>query len=162
MDEQEKQPILSWQAQEHREIPRSQKWYWYVGIAIIIIAGISVYFSNFIFAIIVVVGGVLLMFFAHTNPDTIHITIDRGGVRVDNKLYPYKNLKQFSIINKPQLNEYRLLVITSDKLGRLLNLPIDSEVIDPEEIHKALEEFVEFNEDLQETISDQIAERIGF
>ena len=88
---------FSWRTHEYVHRKRSQDWFWVVGIVATAVAITSILFGNVLFAVVVVIGAFVLCMFAARTPKIIDVEIDEKTVRVENVVYPFKELKSFWI-----------------------------------------------------------------
>ena len=52
-------------------------------------------FGNYFFALLLVLGGILLGFYAVKKPDMIFYELSEKGLKIKNELFPYENIKSF-------------------------------------------------------------------
>ena len=116
----------------------------------------AIYFSNILFAFIVLVGTAIMLFYSRRAPDIIHYTISARGLQVGTQMYPFQNLKWFCIHDGDPAH---LIVQSTGALFPRLSIPIVG--IDPDIVHEFLSQFVK-EEHHDPLFSDQIAKLIGF
>ena len=148
---------LQWQALEYEERERGRDWFWALGVIVVASTLTAIIYSNYFFAVLVILGGALLGYFAKRKPEAISYELNDKGFRAGRRLYPYENISSFFV----QREIKPLLLIKS---GRFF-MPIISSPIDPdmaEEIHVI---FVSKNipeEELKEHTSETIMDSLGF
>ena len=86
---------LEWSALEYEEKERSADWFWALGIIVITSSVTAIIFSNYFFAVLLVLSGILLGFFATKKPDIIFYELNIQGLKIRDRLYPYENIKSF-------------------------------------------------------------------
>jgi len=86
---------LIWSALEYEEKDRSSDWFWALGIIVVTGSIASIIFENYFFAILLILSGVLLGFFAIKKPDTVIYELNQKGLKIRDRLYPYENIKSF-------------------------------------------------------------------
>lgn len=127
--------IISWETWEYPPYDRSRWWYAIAGLigsSLIIYAVLT---ANFLFAIIVLMMGVITLVNSLKQPDRIAVYITTHGVAIGQEFYPYKEIKDFSIIYEPP--EVKLIYL--DFLGVLrptLGIPLED--TDPNLVREAL------------------------
>lgn len=86
---------LSWAvpAYEHRE--KNVDWFWALGIIIISGTTISIIYKNYFFGALLLLGGILMAYFANKEPETLYYELNEKGLKIKDNLYPYKNIKSF-------------------------------------------------------------------
>ena len=94
--------LLSWDAPEYVRNERTADWYW--GVSLLGIAGVvaSVYFGNYLFAVVVLLSAVLIIT-AATRPVHIHgVVLTENGIKVDSKFTAYKDVSAFWVFEHPR------------------------------------------------------------
>src|SRR3989344_1648249 len=148
MDDNEK---LSWSALEYEEKERSRDWFWALGIIVATSSIASIIYGNFFFAIFVVLGGVLLGFFAIKKPDVISYELNAKGLKIRNRLYPYENIKSFWV---------QVGASGETSVKPILSMPIDETMA--EEIHSVMLSNNVEEKEMKEHPSEKIMEVLGF
>jgi hypothetical protein len=91
-------PLISWDAPEYTHYEKGTLWYLAV-IAITIIAiTIAMFFRQWILIAVIVMFVIVLMQYSRREPRIKHYTIFANGVKIDDKMYLFKQLKSFSFI----------------------------------------------------------------
>jgi hypothetical protein len=88
---------LSWSALEYEEKERSMDWFWALGIIVITSSIAAIIFGNYFFAVLIILSGALLGFFAIKKPDMVFYELNNLGLKIRNRLYLYENIKSFWI-----------------------------------------------------------------
>lgn len=150
---------ISWQQHEHLHREKTVDWFWIVGI--IAFGGIvlSVFFNNFLFALIIFLFTIISFVMVQRPPRLLVFEISRKGVRAGNVLYPYSMLDSFWIED----TEYddKILFKSRKPLTPLLVIPFDSTQTDPEQIRDFLLDFID-EEELEEPLHQILMEWFGF
>jgi len=164
MEENESQnDKLVWSALEYEEKERSNDWFWALGTIIVTGSIASLIFANYFFAVLLVLGGFLLGYFAMRKPDVVVYELNDRGLKVRNRLYPYENIKSFWVqINlRRDTNLKPILFIHSERVFMpILSIPIDEEIAEDIRnimLYKQVEEV-----EMKEHPSDKIMEVLGF
>ena len=148
---------LQWSALEYEEKTRSKDWFWALGIIVVTSSIASIIYSNYFFATLLLISGVLLGFFAVKKPEMISYELNAKGLQVRNHLYPYENIKSFWV----QRELKPILFIKSERFFMpILSIPIES--ILAERIHALLLGKNIPEEEMKEHPSDKIMESLGF
>ncbi len=151
-------PIISWEAEEHAHREKNVDWYWALGIVAVVGAVISVIFGNVLFAIVIVLGAILMAIVSLREPSVIPFAITTRGVRVDDHLYPYSTLGSFCIDEDAQQGP-QLLLKSRGTFRPLIIIPLPEEAI--EEIDDILAERLP-EEHLEESLAHHLLEFLGF
>lgn len=151
--------LLEWHARERADQPKSI--WWYVGLASIttlLVVGM-VLTGNFTAAIALGLGGAVLYFFVQRKPETIRYRLMVDGVAVNNLLYHYRDLSAFNIIYQPGVSK---TVIFRSKRTWAPHLHLEIGDMDPVAIRDVLVEFLPEDDELEESLVDVLARRLGF
>ena len=148
---------LEWSALEYEEKDRSRDWFWALGVIVIASSVTSIIYNNYFFAVLVVLGGALLGFFAIKKPDTVYYELNNKGFRIGNRFYPYENISAFWVHTgiRPRL------FIHSERFF----MPIISAPIEPEHSSDIREIFLSKEikeEEMKEHVSEKIIDSLGF
>ena len=79
---------LEWSALEYEDKERSPDWFWALGIIIVTSSLASIIYSNYFFAALLVLSGILLGFFAKKKPDTVLYELNEKGLKIRTRFYP--------------------------------------------------------------------------
>ena len=146
---------LIWEAHEHVHTEKHPDWFWMVSIVIATIAILSIYFHNYLFAIIILVGGFTAAMHAHIHPRLIQYEINSRGIIIDSSMYQYLTLDSFWI------NEHeRTLLIKSKKFFMTLII-IQLDDMDTEVMREYLLQHLE-EEEHTEPVLQKFMEYVGF
>lgn len=105
--------IISWQAPEFIHYEKTSDWYWGLGIITLALLIGAILLGNFLFGILLLIGGFSLSLYGAKKPDTVQFIIDSRGITINKNLYTYDNLNSFWINNlNPEKEE---LLIESKK-----------------------------------------------
>lgn len=154
---------LTWSALEYEEKERSQDWFWALGVIVVTSSIASIIFGNYFFAALLILGGLLLGFFAIKKPDLITYELNEKGLKIRNRLYPYDSIKAFWIQAdfNPESNIKPIFFIHSERAFMpVLSIPIDMDIA--EDIHSIMSEKEIAEVEMKEHPSEKIMEVLGF
>ena len=77
---------LQWSALEYEEKERSKDWFWALGIIVVTSSIASVIFGNYFFAVLLILGGFLLGFFATKKPEMVQYELTERGLKIRTRL----------------------------------------------------------------------------
>ncbi len=100
--------IVSWEISEYQKHDRGRWWYLLYGLIAAACLVYALWQANFLFAVIIVIGSLSLLFNDARHPRSLSVVITTEGVVVGNNFYSYDDIKHFSIVYKPQENLKRL------------------------------------------------------
>ncbi len=108
-------PSLSWNAPEYIRNPRTADWYW--GISLLGIAGVaaSVYFSNYLFGVVVLLSAVMVIAYAVKPVHIIPVGFYDTAISISGKMIPYDKITCFWIAHHPR--EGAKLLLRSDSVS---------------------------------------------
>jgi len=148
---------LTWSALEYEEKERSNDWFWALGVIVVAGSITSIIFANYFFAILIIIGGVLLGFFAIKKPEIVPYELNEKGFKIKTRLYPYDTIKSFWVQKEPK---YTLFIKSSRQFLPILSIPITEEL--SQKIKEILISKKIAEEEMHEHPSDKIMESLGF
>ena len=130
---------LAWEAPEYERFSKGRFWFLILGLVTLAFAAVSAYYGNYLFAFFVVIAGILVGWFGGREPRTMHFAITSEGVRFENRIYLFDDLKSFWIFYEPPL--FKELSIESKKMFMpYLRAPLGE--TEPDEIRETLSRFL--------------------
>ncbi|HBL39702.1 TPA: hypothetical protein DDZ10_03480 [Candidatus Uhrbacteria bacterium] len=147
--------LVSWAIPEYVKHERGWKWYLtssIIGIALVLW---GVFTANFLFAIIIVMAGLIMFLTSQREPEQVPFAVTAGGILIGDHFHPYYEFRNFSILYEPP--HLKCLYLVSEKRVRPL-IKIQLEDTDPNTVRKTLLQFLP--EDLQrveESLTEMIA-----
>lgn len=163
MDKNKSDNKLIWSALEYEEKERSQDWFWALGIIVATLSIASIIFENYFFATLLIIGGLLLGWFAIKKPDTVVYELNNKGLKIRDRLYPYESIKAFwiQVDFTPDSNVRPMFFIHSERVFMpVLSIPIDKDIA--EDIHSIMSEKEIAEVEMKEHPSEKIMEVLGF
>ncbi|MDP3993805.1 MAG: hypothetical protein U1C57_00770 [Candidatus Doudnabacteria bacterium] len=150
---------ISWSAPEYQHYPKSLGWFIFLFLAG---AGLTLYFllqKDFLTSILFALLFIIIYFFSKAKPRTLHITLDRQGIKINNNRLPYSQIKKFWIVYDPP--EVKILNFeTLAYLNRYLTLQLESQ--DPVNIRQFLLSYLPEDLDGGEQFSDKLSRKLRF
>lgn len=153
MAKKEYQPI-SWEFPEYVKHDRQRGWYIWMGTFALFIVIYSLFTANYLFALLVVMFGIVFIINHRQEPHQIKFKIDHQAIRLGDKSYNYKDIDKFWIIYQPP-HIKNLYFEFKSSLRPKLSIPLEKQ--DPLEIKSFLRQYLE--EDLeqdQESLTDTL------
>ncbi|MFA6993853.1 MAG: hypothetical protein WC268_04675 [Patescibacteria group bacterium] len=93
--------LIAWQFPEHEDYERTRGWYIGAGIIGLLLLIYSVFTGNFLFAMIIIVTAVIIFLKATLGYKNLDFAIYERGLRVGEKFYDFKEIKDFYVIYEP-------------------------------------------------------------
>jgi hypothetical protein len=147
-------PQLEWEVHEYPEHQRSRRWYIFAsvaGVALILYALATV---NYLFAVIILMIGVITLLSTFVPPDRVWVTITNTGVVVDDMYYDFEAIKEFSIVYDPPHAKILYLEFHG-VMHPLMSVPLEDQ--DPNTIRELLLPFCAENlERSEENLTDMM------
>jgi hypothetical protein len=152
------QPLIRWEALEYEYIPKSNNWFWVIGIIAGGLSIASILLGNFLFAILVVVAGFAIILLGAKKPKRVTFSFTSRGVQIEKRLFPYENLKSFWIHYEPP---YQKLLTIEPKKFLMARLSIPLGDINPNTVRDHLLKFLK-EERTEESFIQTLIRLAGF
>jgi len=149
---------ITWEAPEHHHVEKNGDWFWILGIITIVVSVAAFFFGNFLFALLLFIGGGAMGLIANQAPAIIPFAVSNRGLRIGDVLYPYSSLECFYIDEENVLGP-QLLARSNRLLMPLIIMPLPPEYL--EEIEYIIESRLP-EEHLEEPLAHKILEIFGF
>jgi hypothetical protein len=156
---------LEWSALEYEEKERSPDWFWALGVIVVTSSLAAIIYGNYFFALLIILSGLLLGFFAIKKPDTVFYELNERGLKIRTRLFPYENIESFWVEDRkpedPLLYTKSTLFIKSQRLFMpIIAVPID-DALAPH-IRSIFLSYDVPEEEMKEHPSEKIMESLGF
>ena len=144
--------LVSWDVDEYPRQERSTRWYAIAGALGIAFILYAVWTANFLFAVIVIMMGIIVLLSTFRDPARIGVVVTTNGVVVGDTFYEYKAMKSFAIVYEPP-EVKNLYLDFQSSLRPLITIPLED--TDPNRVREALLPFLKENLDrTEETLTD--------
>jgi len=154
----ERSKKIKWTTLEFEKHEKGKKWFIFLGLISLVFVIIAAIFNNFLLSIIIILATFILFVYAKKEPRKINFIIDGRGIKIDNKLYKYKEIKSFWMFYEPP--EVKELSIRSNKAFMpYIKIPLSKQ--NPAEIRRFLLRFLPEREH-RESIIEAWMRRIRF
>lgn len=146
--------LLAWEVDEYPNHDRSRTWYVLGAIISVALIIYAIATANFLFAVIILMCGVITLISTFQPPDKINLAITTIGILVGDAFYKYKDVKDFSVAYEPPA--VKLLYIDFQKPWQpLVSVPLED--TDPNQVRECLLPFcLENLERTEETLTDAV------
>lgn len=150
--------LLSWRAPEYHHYEKSVDWYWWVGLAAVVLLGFAFWQKSFLFGVLVLVGWFTVVLHAIRHPEELNFSVTENGVLIEKTFYPWHTLKSFWIFYNPPL--FKELSLESQKtLMPFIKIPLGD--VKPAQIKNIVSRHLEEIEQ-QESLIDHLAHLARF
>ncbi len=150
---------IQWEGYEHEHREKTPDWFWGLGLVVLAIFILAIFFNNVLFGILVLVAGFTMALFALKEPKLTRFTLTHRGLIIERTLYPFTTLESFWIDDIDEEIEPKLLVKSKRPLTPLLVIPVHPDDVD--EVHQFLLAHLHEIEDA-EPIAHKLFDLVGF
>ncbi len=149
---------LRWHAQEYEHIERAPDWYWALGVVALCLALVSVLFSDYLFAIIIIIAAFTFALMSRTAPPVVEIILTERGIRIGHAMLKYEDIIAFWVEDH-DITQPIILIDTIKLMSPNIIIPI-KENIDPHQVRTFLAAHIE-QRPMKEPIHHKILEFFG-
>ena len=122
--------LHSWIVPEYMQHERPRLWYIAASIIGCILIIFSLFSSNFLFAVIVIIGALIVIIHDGQKPAKVKITITNEGIIIGRNFYGFNGLKNFATVEKKNENIKNLYFERKSATGQRISIPLDGMEID--------------------------------
>lgn len=148
---------IEWQMPEYETKEKNNDWFWALGIVVVAGAATSVIFSNYFFAILIVLSGILIFIFSVKPPEMVNCELNHKGLKIRDRIYLYKDIASFWVQKE---NPPTLFVKTRRIIMPVISVPIDLSFAD--DVKKAMLTSGVTQEEMKAHFSEKVMDSIGF
>lgn len=149
---------ISWKALEYKKKERTADWYWAVIILAISITIISIILKDYLFSILIIISTISIIIFSQKDPNELNISINRRGITVEKKMYPFANLESFWV-DITEEDNYKIILKLKKGFMPLVIIPLKE--IHHLDIRDFLLNFLQ-EEEMHEPLAQKIMDKLGF
>lgn len=146
--------LVSWETWEYPPHERSKRWYIIISIIGVALLVYSIATANYLFAIIILMTGIIILINGMRQPNRMSVHITDMGIVLGDTFHDYKTIKEFAIVYEPPIVK-TLYVDFNSVLKPMISIPLED--IDPNLVRQSLLPFAYENlarED--ETLTDML------
>ena len=118
--------LFSWQVLEHEKYERTKRWYIIAGSLAVLLVIYAMQTNNLLFAFIIIIAALIMILLDGREPEVVSVIITTNGIVIGNKFYDYDELKDFSIIYKPNYSIKKLYFEFKSSLKPRLSIFLDN------------------------------------
>ncbi len=149
--------VIAWEIDEYPRQMRSRNWYVIAGV---IGAGLIIYAiatANFLFAVIILMAGVITLISDFKEPDRITVALTTTGFVIGETYYDFRAIRDFSIAYDPP--DVKLLYLTFRQFWQpMVAIPLED--IDPNSVRGELLPFCLENLDRTSETLTEVLRRV--
>lgn len=116
--------IAEFEVPEFIKHDRSRNWYIIAAVAALALLVYAYFTKNFLFAMIIIIGTLIMILRDGQDPSMIGVQINSDGVIVGNRFYDFDELKDFSIVYKPREDNKNLYFEFKNPIKPRLSFPL--------------------------------------
>lgn len=123
---------LNWEALEYKEKTQGTDWFWALGVIVVATAITTIIFGNYFFAVLIIIGGVLLGYFTIKKPEMVYYELNNKGLKVKDRVFLFEDIKYFWVQaykpaddTKTENVEPILFIHTKRFFMPIMSIPID-------------------------------------
>jgi hypothetical protein len=155
-EEEQAEEIISWMVPEHNTYERGRNWHIIFSIAIGALLLYGLFSQNFLFAVIIIIAGLTILFHNNEEAPMIKFALTDEGIILGKKFYDYDEFKNFGIVYKPSQGIKNLYIEFKSGITPRLSIPLND--INPLPLRKTLSSYVEEDKErIEPPISEEIA-----
>lgn len=146
--------VFNWEVNEYEKHDRNKRWYVITAVVGIALLFYSVISGNYLFALVVVLFGIVLFLQDMQQPMQVSFAVTETGIVVGSTYYPFKEITNYWIIyNPPEVKN--IYFTTTSVLRHRLQIPLLDN--DPRPIREYLNQFlIEDLDQEEEPLSDRL------
>lgn len=91
-------PLFEWRGHQYSFEERGTDWFWALGIIAAAAAFTSVLFGNILLALVILTGAGAIAIQARQEPREHHFAVYEEGIAIDDNLYLYEDMRDFSVL----------------------------------------------------------------
>ncbi len=151
--------IISWDIPEYEKHARGKAWYLLFALVALAMLVYALMTGNFLFAVIVIIGGFVLIMNDARHPQNVNISLTTEGIFVGRKFYDYDEIDNFSIVYKPTDNLKKIYFEFKSKTRHRLSIFLSD--VNPVFVRDNLLPYLSENiERTDESISEALAKAL--
>jgi len=133
------QKLLEWKFTEYIKYERSTWWYVILAAIEILVIIYCFFAQNFLFALIAILVGVILVVHSQQQPPELDCHIFEDGVKAGNKFYEWEDIKAFRIVYEPPHAKF-LYIDLKNVLARDFAIPLNDQ--NPLQVREVLKRYL--------------------
>ncbi len=147
--------LISWEVNEYEKHTRGPVWFTLATIAAVALIVYALFTQNFLFAVIILMFGVIYFLSSLKEPARIMISITDNGIMIGETFFPFRDMRTFSIVYEPPVVK-NLYINLKSRWRPLLSIPL--EAMDPVKVRDLMLPFaIEDLEQTEESLTDLVS-----
>jgi len=147
--------LISWEVDEYEKHTRGPVWFTLATIAGVAMIVYALFTQNFMFAVIILMFGVIYFLSGMRDPARIHVSLTDNGIVVGETFFPFRDMRTFAIVYEPPVVK-NLYINLKSRWRPLLSIPLES--IDPVQVRDLMLPFaIEDLDQTEESLTDLVS-----
>jgi len=118
---------ITWVVPEYYRQKKTTGWYIAACAVLALLLVYCLWTKNFLFAIILVLGGIIIILNDGAEPQKVRIRLDDDGVTIGKKIYDYDELRNFAVVHRPKEGVKNLYFEFKNTIRHRLSIPLEDE-----------------------------------
>ena len=119
---------------------KSVDWFWILGFIVVLSSGLAWYLGNLAFASVILIGGIVVGLYANDHIEERTYTITTKGIKMDDELFLYEEIKSFWVFTEGLPHKNQLLLTL--KRSFFVHTSIALGDTDPDKVRLVLRKYV--------------------
>ena len=151
------EPHASWTIAEYPSYDRDRVWYIVASLLAVIKVGVSIWYENYTFAVLVLVIAIIVLVRHYEEPPELLVEVHGDGVQIGQQFFPYLDMSTFAVVYDPP--EVKMVYFNFASQWRpRLPVPLGDE--SPVELRRVLLQYLEEDgERVSEPTSEWLSRR---
>ncbi len=151
--------LLEWEAPEFVVYKKTTGWYVGFGVLLALLLFAAFLLQSLLTGIVFILAGILIFVHAEKPPRIIGYDVRTTGVRIDERIYMFRELAAFNVVQ--HANDEAYLLLKSKRLVMpLIHVPLGNS--DAEEVTETLSKYIPQDINFVEPLADVLAHWAGF
>ncbi|OGG78049.1 hypothetical protein A3A36_02645 [Candidatus Kaiserbacteria bacterium RIFCSPLOWO2_01_FULL_52_12b] len=152
--------LLEWEGREYDHNPKDTDWYWTLGILAVAGTIAAILFSNYLFALLIIIATVALALHAAKVPPLHRFRLVEQGIVIGDELHPFERMTSFSVLEDIE-GEFPPMISIKTESWLSPHLIIPLEGVDVDVVYNYFLQHVDEDEH-KHTFVDLVAAWLGF
>ncbi len=154
--EAELEPLLAWDADEYVHYEKSKTWYAIAGVLALALIGYAIISESYLEAVAIALLTGVVYLYSHELPSPQRIIVNKLGIAVGQRFYPFTTIKSFWLILTPDVRTINLE--TTARFGQVVTILLGD--TDPVLVRSVLGREVHEETGRDEGFLDRIARKL--
>lgn len=122
---------FSWREKEFVKIPKNKNWLVGAGLFFGVVLILSLLIKNYFLGFLILVAGFSFFIYALKEPREYTFTVNQEGVKIDDKLIPFREIRFFWVFKRPHPWPDELSLVLKRKINSHVMIPLGEQEVGP-------------------------------